>query len=189
MNFEEFFNKKVDENNEVYFDRRVENARECSFTLCLLEKKNDQFDSLFVRDHLGRQVKVELDDPEFKIMKVSDYKVEETIYDVSTKEKITLNQFYKKYINKKGVVLISRLNNKIVVQEDDKVNLFSLKNETESKRFIHCLNDFLIDKSITNCITVVETSKPQKKYLYDILENLGIDKKLLYRTTTTFKPR
>ena len=186
---EEFFNKKIDENEEIYFDRRVENARDCSFTLCLLERKNDQFNSLFVRDQLGRQVKVELDDPEFKIMRVSDYKIEETIFDVTAKEKITLKEFFNKNVFKKSVVLISRLNNKIVLQEDDKVKLFSLKNENESRRFLNSFNDFCFDKGINNCIIVVETSKPQKKYLYSILEEMGIEKKLLYRTTTTFKPR
>ena len=104
---EEFFNKKIDENKEVYFDRRVENARDCSFTLCLLERKNDQFNSLFVRDQLGRQVKVELDDPEFKIMKVSDFKVEETIFDITSKEKITLKEFYNKNINNECLVYVS----------------------------------------------------------------------------------
>ena len=64
-----------------------------------------------------------------------------------------------------------------------------VKNENESKRFLDVLNEFLKDKSIYNCIVVSETSKPQKKYLYSILENLGIDKKLLYRRSTTFKPR
>lgn len=185
----EFYNKKIDENSKVYFDRRVENARECSFELCLLEKKDNNFESLYVRDKLGRQIKVEIDDPEFKIIKVSEYKVEETLFDVTNKTKITLNEFYKKYIYRKGIILISRLNNKVVVQEDSKVNLFSLKNEDESRRFLGCLNDFLIDNGITNCIVVIETSKPQKKYLYSILEDLGIDKKLLYRTSTTFKPR
>lgn len=184
-----FFDKKILENKKVYFSKRVENAKDCSFELCLLQKKDDKFDSLFVKDSLGRQMKVELDDPEFKIIKVSEYNVEETIFDVSTREKISLNQFYKKYINKKGIVLISRLNNKIVVQEDDKVNLFSLKNEDESRRFLLSLNDYFIDNGITNSIVVIETSKPQKKYLYSILEDTGIEKKLLYRTSTTYKPR
>lgn len=185
----EFYDKKIKDNESVYFDKQVENARDCSFDLCLLEKRNNVFDSLYVRDKLGRQMKVELDDPDFKIMKVMEYKVEETIFDITNKDKITLNQFYKKYIYKKGLILISRLNNKIVVQEDGIINLFSLKNENESKRFLNSLSDFFIDNTITNCIVVVETSKPQKKYLYTILEDLGIDKKLLYRTTTTFKPR
>jgi hypothetical protein len=185
----EFYDKLIEENKSVYFGREIENARECDFELCLLEKKNNEFDSLFVKDRLGRQMKVELDDPEFKIIKVTNYQVEETIFDITTREKITLNEFYKKYVYRKGVILISRLNNKIVVQEDDKVNLFSLKNENESRRFLNSLNDFFVDNSIANCIVVVETSKPQKKYLYTILEDMGIEKKLLYRTSTTFKPR
>jgi hypothetical protein len=69
----DFFDKKINENKEVYFEKRVENARDCSFDLCLLEKKNEEFNNLFVRDGLGRQVKVELDDPEFKIMKVLSF--------------------------------------------------------------------------------------------------------------------
>jgi hypothetical protein len=185
----EFYDKLIEENKSVYFGREIENARECDFELCLLEKKNNEFDSLFVKDRLGRQMKVELDDPEFKIIKVTNYQVEETIFDITTREKITLNEFYKKYVYRKGIILISRLNNKIVVQEDDKVNLFSLKNENESRRFLNSLNDFFVDNSIANCIVVVETSKPQKKYLYTILEDMGIEKKLLYRTSTTFKPR
>lgn len=185
----EFFNRKLLENKVVYFGKEVENARKCSFELCLLEKKNNEFDSLYVRDKLGRQIKVELDDPDFKIMKVSEYKVEETIFDITSRKKITLNEFHKTYIHKKGIVLVSRLNNKVVVQEDNNINLFSLKNENESRRFLICLNDFFLDNSITNSIVVVETSKSQKKYLYTILEDLGIEKKLLYRTSTTFKPR
>ena len=185
----EFFDKKILENKQVYFGKRVENARDCSFELCLLQKKDDNFDSLFVKDSLGRQMKVELDDPEYKIIKVSEYNVEETIFDVATREKITLNEFYKKYVYRKSIVLISRLHNKVVVQEDDKVNLFSLKNEDESRRFLTSLNDFFIDNSISNSIVIIETSKPQKKYLYTILGDMGVDKKLLYRTSTTYKPR
>lgn len=185
----EFFDKKITENNQIYFEKKIENARSCDFELCILEKKNNKFDSLYVKDDLGRQVKVELDDPEYNIIKVSKYKIEEKIHDVMENKKITLEVFFKKYILKKGVVLISKLNNKIVVQDDDKVFLFSLKNGDESERFLNILSKFLIEKSSTNCIIVSESSKAQKKYLYEILGNLGIDKSVLYRRTTTFKPR
>lgn len=185
----EFFDKKITENNQIYFEKKIENARSCDFELCILEKKNNKFDSLYIKDDLGRQVKVELDDPEYDIMKVSKYKIEEKIHDVMENKKITLEVFFKKYILKKGVVLISKLNNKIVVQDDDKVFLFSLKNGDESERFLNILSKFLIEKSSTNCIIVSESSKAQKKYLYEILGNLGIDKSVLYRRTTTFKPR
>lgn len=185
----DFFNRKISESNTVYFEKQVENAKPCRFELCILEKKNNVFESLFVRDDLGRQQKVELDDPDYKIMKVSNYKVEELIYDVTKKTKVSMNEFLRNYIINKGVILISRLNNKIVVQEDDKVFLFSMKNEDESKRFLDVLNNFLIEKSLGNCIIVSETSQSQKKYLYTILSDMGLEKKLLYRRSTTFKPR
>ena len=74
-------------------------------------------------------------------------------------------------------------------QDFKKVQENFRKIDNQHKRFLDVLNQFLKDKSIYNCIVVSETSKPQKKYLYSILENLGIDKKLLYRRSTTFKPR
>jgi len=184
-----FFDEKILTSNQIYFEKQIENAESCSFELCILEKKNNEFESLFIKDDLGRQIKVNLDDPNYKIIKVSEYKVEEKIYDINSKEKITLERFYKKYIFRKGIILISGLNNKVVVQEDDKVFLFSTKNESESKRFLDCLNQFFSEKQIKNCIVVSETSKSQKRYLYSILEDLGFDKKLLYRRSTTFKPR
>jgi hypothetical protein len=84
---------------------------------------------------------------------------------------------------------LSKLNNKIVLQDEDKINLFSLKNEIESERFLNCLRDYLIETKNFNYIIVSETSKPQKKYLYKILDESGISKKILYRNSTTFKPR
>ena len=47
----------------------------------------------------------------------------------------------------------------------------------------------MIDNGRMDCLIVSETSKAQKKYLYEILSEMGIDKKLLYRTSTTFKER
>ena len=94
----EFFDNKINNNKSIYFKKNIENAKDCDFELCLLEKKNTTFNPLFVRDDLGRQIKIELDDLEYKIMEISNYKIEETIYDVTKKEKITLNKFYENYI-------------------------------------------------------------------------------------------
>jgi len=185
----QFYDKKITENDKIYFDKKIENATPCNFELCILEKKNDNFDLLYVRDDLGRQVKVTLDDPIYKIIKISNYKIEEKLYDITDNKKITLSQFYKKYILKKGIILISRLNNKIVLQEEEKIFLFSLKDQNESFRFLNVLSKLMINNSIKNCIIVSETSKQQKKYLYSLLENAGIDKKILYRNSTTFKHR
>ena len=81
------------------------------------------------------------------------------------------------------------MNNKVAVQNDDNVKLFSLKDEDESRRFLENLNDHLIDNGRGDSIIVIETSKPQKKYLYDILSEMGFSKQSLYRRSTTYKPR
>ena len=184
-----FFNKLIEENQSVIFETMVENAKPCNYELSLLEKKDDNFNKMFVRDELGRQVLVDLDDPDYKIVKILKYKIPEKIYDVDKKTKITMDTFIKNYLPKNSVKLISRLNNKVVLQNDDDVKLFSLKDENESKRFLDSLNDFLISQQRIDCIIVSEASKAQKKYLYDILSNKGISKQSLYRRSTTFKTR
>jgi hypothetical protein len=184
-----FYKKLIKENDSVVFETKVENARPCDYELCLLQKGYDNFDKLFVRDDFGRQVLISLDDPDYKIIQVSKYKVPEKIFDVDKNKKITTEEFIKKYLPKNSIKLISRLNNKVVVQNDSDVKLFSLKDENESRRFLENLNDHLIDTGRGDSIIVIETSKPQKKYLYDVLSEMGISKQSLYRRSTTFKPR
>ncbi len=184
-----FFDKLIEENQSVIFETKVENAKPCDYELSILEKKDNNFDKMFVRDEMGRQVLVDLDDPDYKILKVVKYKIPEKIYDVDKKTKITMDVFIKNYLPKNSIKLISRLNNKVVLQNDDDVKLFSLKDENESKRFLDNLNEFLISQQRIDCIIVSESSKAQKKYLYDILSEKGISKQSLYRRSTTFKTR
>ena len=186
---ESFYNKKMEENKSVIFETKVENARPCDYELCLLKRNDDNFEKLYIRDDFGRQILVDLDDPEYKIIKVSKYKVPEKIFDVNQNKKITTEEFVKKYLPKNSIKLISRLNNKVAVQNDNDVKLFSLKDEDESRRFLEGLNDYLIDSGRGDAIIVIETSKPQKKYLYEILSEMGFSKQSLYRRSTTYKPR
>lgn len=186
---EKLYNNLLEESKLVIFETKVENAKPCDYELCLLQKNDNNFDKLFVKDDLGRQILVNLDDPQYKIIKISKYKVPEKIFDIDKKEKITTEEFIKKYLPKNTIKLLSRLNNKVVVQNDDQVRLFSLKDEEESKRFLENLNSYLIDSGRIDSIIVTETSKSQKKYLYDLLSDMGIDKQMLYRRSTTFKSR
>jgi hypothetical protein len=186
---ESFYNKKMEENKSVIFETKVENARPCDYELCLLKRNDDNFEKLYIRDDFGRQILVDLDDPEYKIIKVSNYKVPEKIFDVNQNKKITTEEFVKKYLPKNSIKLISRLNNKVAVQNDNDVKLFSLKDEDESRRFLESLNDYLIDSGRGDAIIVIETSKQQKKYLYEILSEMGFSKQSLYRRSTTYKPR
>jgi hypothetical protein len=81
--------------------------------------------------------------------------------------------------------MISVLNNKIVLQEDEKIHLFTLKSENESSRFVDSLSLYFFKIKRGDCLFVKDYSIAQRKSLYKLLESSGIDKKILYRKFTT----
>lgn len=94
--------------------------------------------------------------------------------------------FVKKFLNGSGLKLISKINNKIVLQNDDLIEIFSLKTSEDCERFSEILQDYLFSNNKTDCLLVKDVSKAQKKYLYELLEKKGINKSFLYRTSTTY---
>lgn len=180
-----FFDSKI-KDNKIIFNKRVENGKNCSFELGILEKDSTNFDIVYVKDDMGRQVKIDLDDPEYKILEIKEYLIEEFLFDVSKNEKLSFHNFVKKYLPKVGIKLISKINHKIVVQNDENVNLFSLKSESDCLRFLNILENYMFENNRIDCILVSDSTKEQKKYLYDLLESKGISKRILYRRSTTF---
>jgi hypothetical protein len=63
--------------------------------------------------------------------------------------------------------------------------LFSLKSVYDAERFLNNLEKYMISNNKKNCLIVKDDSSPQKKYLYEVLSNLGYDKNMLYRKSTT----
>ena len=181
-----YFNDTLKTSNNVLFSKSFENGKPCKYEIGFLESGSTDFNLYFVKDELGRQIKVDIDDPDYRLTKIVDYNIEELLYDVDEKNKISFGGFIKKYLTRSGIKLLSKLNNKVAIQNDDKVNLVSLKSIDECSRFIDVLEDYLIKNGRLDCILVKDTSKQQKKYLYTILESKGIDKSFLYRRFTTF---
>lgn len=172
--------------NDIVFEKLVEENTICNFELSLLELNPLDPSPVFIKDEIGRQYKAELDDPNYKILKINPYKLEELIYDVSKNKRINFNKFINNYVSGSSLKLISKINNKIVIQNDDKLNLFTFKNESESFRFLNVVENFISRSNNKNCVIVYDTSKSQKKYMYDVLSNMGLDKKKLYRKYTSF---
>ena len=107
------------------FGKRVENGKLCSFELGLVEKSNlNTSDKYFIRDDFGRNLKVNLDNPDYKITRLEPYEVEELLYDLQKNKRISMLEFIKTYLQKNKIKLISKLNNKVIVQVDDVFNLF-----------------------------------------------------------------
>ena len=181
----DYFNKKMKESDDVVFDVQTENGKKVRYELAILEKTSDKLFLAFKTDEFGRNVFINLDDPGYSIIKISDYNIPEKIFDIKKNQRISFEEFLKKYIKGGSLKVVSKLNNKIIVQEDDKFDLLSLKSEYDSNRFLDNLEKYLINNSLKNCMVVKDNSIEQKKYLYNILVEKGYDKKMLYRSSTT----
>lgn len=181
-----FFTKLRNESDNVIFSKEVENGKDCKFELGLIELSNKQLFPIYMTDEMGRNIKVKLEDDNMTLVEITPYKTEELVYDIQTNQKIDTQSLIKKYIKGDGVKMISTLHNKIIIQQDEKFSLFSLKNEKESGRFIDCLTSYFFKVKRRDCIFVKDYSSAQRKYLFELLENYGVDKKVLYRKFTTY---
>lgn len=180
-----FFELLINESDSVIFDKKYENGVECSYELALIEKTSGTFLPIFLKDEFGRKVKVSLDDENFTILKIMKYKMEESFLDYSKNEKITLDKLLKTYLKQDGLKLISKLNNKIIIQNDSKFNLLTFKNDDDSIRFIDNLSSHFINEKRYDCMFVKDYTTSQRKYLYDLLVENGFSKKYLIRHSTT----
>ena len=182
----EYYKLLVKESDEVIYDKVMENGVVSEYELSLVERSSSSPSSLYMKDDYGRQVKVSLDDSELTMINITRYRIEELFLDYTTNKKIDTRQFIKQYLDHTGFKLISKLNNKIIVQNDDKFNLFTLKTSDESERFINILTKKFNDDGRKDCLLVKDYSTPQRKYLYELLVKMGFEKSYLQRSSTTY---
>jgi len=69
-----FFKKKIEESKSVIFNKETENGNPCSYELCLLKRKSKSTSPIYIKDEIGRQIKVELDSEDYEIYKVEKYR-------------------------------------------------------------------------------------------------------------------
>jgi hypothetical protein len=174
------------ESQEVIFDKLVVDGCETNFEIGLVEKSSAQLVPVYITDEMGRNVKVKLENEGMTLIEISTYKIEEELFDLQQNKKIVTKELIKKYLKSDGVKMISSLNNKIIIQHDDEVYLFSTKNSAESERFLNCVSSYFYGIKRKDCLFIKDVSTPQKKYLYSFLESKGFDKKILYRKFTTY---
>lgn len=185
----EKFNQLIKENDKICFDKKIENATPVDYELAILTNKTKIQTSLFLTDDLGRNLPVNLDNPEFVFLDIKKYKVEELLFDWQEQKKISFDEFLKKYLNDKEFKSIYTLNNKLCVQIETSVSLFSLKDSEESERFLDILQSHFMENNRMDGLFVRDISIAQRKWIYNVLEEKGFDKKRLYRLKTTFSKR
>lgn len=179
------YDKLISESGQVIFPKSYENGKPCTFEVGIVEPHSSNNNSLFLKDDIGRQIKVVLDDENYNITKISYFNIEEEFLDYGTKRKITTPILIKQYLNQDGLKLLSKLNNKFIIQNENKVNLFTFKNNEDCERFIDTLSELFINQKRTDCLFVKDYSTSQRKYLYELMVSNGISKSYLQRHSTT----
>ena len=66
------FEKLIKENN-VIFDKKIENAESCEYEIGLLSKNQSFQPSLFITDDYGRNSPVNLENPEYVFLKIKKF--------------------------------------------------------------------------------------------------------------------
>lgn len=176
--------------DDVKFYVKYENTNECKYELGLLTNQQSYQPSLFLTDEVGRNISVKLENSEdYVFLNIQPYKIEERIYDWQKNERITFNELISGYCKKTTFKSISTLHNKLVIQIEDKFYLFSLKNEDDAQRLLSTIEGEFFTAGRNDAIFVRDTSTIQRKWLYDVLESNGFERKKLYRQNTTFSER
>lgn len=186
---ENFFKDCLEDSDSVKFNVVVENATKTDYEIALLSCIDETQLQMFKQDDLGRNVKIELSDSDYKIIKIEKFNLPEKIYDWSENKRVDFDFIIQKYFKEKTLKNIFTINNKLIIQVDENINLFSLKNSSESHRLLDTLQEYMVSQKRMDSIFVKDLDNIQRKYLYSILEKNGIDKKKLYRQTTTFSKR
>ncbi len=176
--------------NEVLFPVEYENAEYCTHELGILTTQRDFQLPLFYTDEFGRNEKVFLDgESHYTFIDIKPYELEEKIYDWQTDSKIDMQKLIYDYCPIKQMKSISTLNNKIIIQIEEDFKVFSLKNIDDAQRALKTMEKYYIRKGRRDAIFVRDISTTQRKWLYDVLEKNGFDRKKLYRQHTTYSKR
>jgi hypothetical protein len=181
-----FFEDQVKNSENVIFNKKYENTKEVTWQIGLIEIGKNNHEPFYYNDEYGRNIKIVFDDPEYNIIKLKPHNLEEKIFDIQQNKKIYITEVINKYLKGSEIKMVFSLNNKIVIQKDDDFKIFSLKNEEESERLVDSLSNYFFKNKRTDLIVVPCSSKSQKKYLFNLLVENGIDKNILYRKYTTY---
>ena len=176
--------KELKKKTNPIFPLKILNREKCFFEIALVERRSGKEVGKLRKDTVGRWTRNIIKNQDYQLIEVCDHTVEGTLYDHQTKTRVTVQDILFNYLPKVEMSQLFSLNNKIVIQKEDEFSLFSLKTVSESQRFMECMSSYFRMEGIANCLLVTDFSTVQRKQLYNILENKGFKKSLLYKHYT-----
>lgn len=151
------------------------------FELALIYPNTRWVDTVYIKDSLGRNVEAKIEGGKFRIKEIIPYWEEELIYDYQIKKRIRYHELIEQILPLSDIGQIFTLNNKVLVQVEDDIKLFSNKNPTDADRLFEIVKTDLISKKKMNFIFVKDVTTHQRRLLYDMLERKGYKREELSR--------
>lgn len=155
--------------------------KELNFELGLIFPNNKWAKPTYVRDELGRNVIVEMNDKRYRIKEIIPYWDEELIYDFEAKKRIHYEEMMSIILKVEDVAQIFTLNNKLFLQVENDVRLFGNKNINDANRLFDIVKEDLIKRKRGNFIFVRDITTHQRSLLYEMLEGKGFKRTELIR--------
>ena len=176
------YNKLIGEKKPKFITEYI-SRKKVMYELSIITTETTK-ESIFVKDVLGRNKKISLGDSSYNIIKLLPYWKEELIYDHTTKSKISFSELTKSYLADKNFKQVFTLNNKLITQQDDVFNLFSLKTVSDATRLLRIVELGFLNVGRYDCLFVSDTSTVQRKQLYDVLVGVGYKRDFLRKQYT-----
>lgn len=155
--------------------------RELNFELGLIFPNNKWAKPTYVRDELGRNVVVEMNDKRYRIKEIIPYWDEEMIYDFERKKRIHYHEMMEIILKVEDIAQIFTLNNKLFLQAENDIRLFGNKNVADANRLFDIVKRDLTKRGKGNFIFVKDINTHQRCLLYEMLESKGYKRTELFR--------
>jgi len=176
------YNKLIEEKKPKFITEYI-SRKKVMYELAIITTETTK-ESIFVKDSLGRNKKISLGDSNYNIIKLLPYWKVELIYSHTTKSKISFEELIKTYVSDKNFKQVFTLNNKLIIQEDDIFNLFSLKTVSDATRLLRIVELEFLNSGRYDCLFVSDTTTVQRKQLYDMLVRVGYKRDFLRKQYT-----
>ena len=176
------YNKLIGEKKPKFITEYI-SRKKVMFELSIITTETSK-ESIFVKDDMGRTKEVSLGGSNYSIIKLLPYWKEEFIYDHQSKNKISFDSLVRDYLPLQNFKQVFTLNNKLIIQQDEVFNLFSLKTISDSTRLLYIIELELLNNGRYDCLCVSDTNTVQRKQLYDLLVSVGYQREFLRKQYT-----
>ena len=152
-----------------------------TFELGLIYPNNRWAVKTYIKDELGRNLELKLDNNKSRVKEIIPYWEEELIYDFDNKKRIRYHEMMQYIYPIQEIAQIFTLNNKLFVQIEDNIRMFGNKNLDDTSRLFEIVKEELNRKKRGNFIFVKDINTQQRIHLYNLLESKGYKRSELFR--------